>query len=490
VSASLNIVDAFLFQARHQPTALAICAPGTDYNAVSYGRLELFINNVGCRALSAGLKRGDVVAVVTNDPVFHLALVLGLTRIGVATLSTGTRLLPTGFQIDAVVTDNPGNFQNVSRVIVADQIWTMGAGCAPAVEYDAEYGGGSAPARIILTSGTTGDPKAVLLSHEMVLRRLQAYDVAFGNVVPTCSRIFLDLGLTASFGYTWALYILARGGAIFLRGSDPAETMQAFNLYNVECMIAAPSGVAEFLDYYERSPDFACPFDVVLASGSLLSRSLSERVRARMCSNLLATYGSTEISPVAAAAAHRIAHISGAVGYVAPWVRLQIVDKDDQPLKLGDEGFVRMRGHTCVNGYFGNPAGSESIFRDGWFYPGDIGTITDDRLLIISGRQQTVINVGGNKISPETIEAVISSFPGVIHAAVFSRSNDLGIDQVWAIVTANENLDLESIRVHCSRALATPFVPVKVLQVRHIPRNDMGRLDRKLLPDLAASTSR
>jgi acyl-CoA synthetase (AMP-forming)/AMP-acid ligase II len=486
----LNIVDAFLFQARHQPMALAVCAPGTHYNAVSYGRLGLFINNVGCRALQVGLKRGDVVAVVTDDPVFHLVLVLGLTKIGVVTLSVGMRRLPTEFQIDAVVTDKPGKFENVSRVIVSDQIWMMGAGHAPAVEIDAEYGGGSAPARIILTSGTTGDPKAVSLSHEMILRRLQAYDVAFGNVVPTCSRMFIDLGLTASFGYTWALYILARGGAIFLRGPDPAETMQAFNLYNVQCMIAAPSGVAEFLDYYERSPDFACPFDVMLASGSLLSRSLSERVRARMCSNLMATYGSTEISPVAAAAAHRIAHINGAVGYVAPWVQAQAVDEDDRPLNPGNEGRIRMRGHTCVDGYLGNPAGSEAIFRDGWFYPGDIGTITDDRLLIISGRQQTVINIGGNKVSPETIEAVISSFPGVIHAAVFSRSNDLGIDQVWAIVTANDNLDLESIRIHCSQMLATPFVPVKVLQVQNIPRNDMGRLERKFLPDLAASTSR
>jgi acyl-CoA synthetase (AMP-forming)/AMP-acid ligase II len=486
----LNIVDAFLFQARHQPTALAVCVPGTRYTTVSYGRLERFVNNVGCRALTAGLKRGDVVAVVTNDPVFHLALLLGLTRIGVITLSIGTRHLPDGFQIDAVIADDPGDFRNVGRVLIADTTWTIGPGHAPAVVAGTEYGGGSAPARIILTSGTTGDQKAVALSHDMMLRRLQAYDVAFGNVVPTCSRMFLDLGLTASFGYTWTLYMLARGGAIFLRGSDPAETMQAFESYGVQCMIAAPSGVSEFLDYYERSPAFSCPFTVMLASGSLLSRSLSERVRARMCSNLLATYGSTEISPVAAAPAHRIAHIVGAVGYVAPWVQVEAVGDDHQPLRPGAEGLIRMRGHTCVDGYWGKSVASASIFRDGWFYPGDIGTITDDRLLIIAGRQQAVINVGGNKVSPETIEAVLGSFPGVIHCAAFSRANDLGIEQVWAIVTSNDNLDLNAVRSHCARALPALFVPAKVLQVRHIPHNEMGRLDRKLLPDLVSSPPR
>jgi acyl-CoA synthetase (AMP-forming)/AMP-acid ligase II len=488
VGASVNIVDAFLFQARHQPTALALCAPGMHYKTISYGRLAHFINNVGCRAISAGLKRGDVAAIVTGDPVLHLALVLGLTRVGVVTLSAMGKRPPAEIGIDVVLSERASDFPNAGRMVIADQSWLSGPGYSPRFETGPEYGGGSTPARIILTSGTTGDPKAVLVSHEMMLRRLQAYDVAFGNTVPTCSRFFLDLGLTASFGYTWAMYILARGGAIFLRGADPAETMQAFDLYKVQCMIAAPTGVMEFLDYYERSPDFACPFDVIMASGSLLSRALSERVRARMCSNLLATYGATEISPVASAPAHRIADIQGAVGYIAPWVEAEIVDEDDRALALGEEGLVRLRGHTCVDGYLGDTAGSETFFRDGWFYPGDIGTIGEDRLLIISGRKRAVINVGGNKVNAETIEAVLESFPGVIHSAAFGRPNELGIEQIWAVVTASNDLNLEAIRTHCLKALPAPFVPVKILRVSNMPLNDMGRLDRKLLPGLAGIT--
>ena len=366
----MNIVDAFLFQARHQPTALAVCAPGMHYKTISYGRLAHFINNVGCRAISAGLKRGDVAAIVTADPVLHLALVLGLTRVGVVTLSVMGKRPPAEIRIDAVLSDRAGDFPNAGRVVIADQAWISGPEIRRGSRRVPNTGGGSTPARIILTSGTTGDPKAVLLSHEMMLLRLQAYDVAFGNTVPACSRFFLDLGLTASFGYTWTMYILARGGAIFLRGADPAETMQAFDLYKVQCMIAAPSGVMEFLDYYERSPDFACPFDVMMASGSLLSRALSERVRARMCSNLLATYGATEISPVASAQAHRIADIKGAVGYVAPWVRAEIVDENDRPLAPGEEGFVRMRGHTCVEGYLGDAADFRNVFSRGMVLSG------------------------------------------------------------------------------------------------------------------------
>jgi acyl-CoA synthetase (AMP-forming)/AMP-acid ligase II len=280
------------------------------------------------------------------------------------------------------------------------------------------------------------------------------------------------------------MHILSRGGTVFYRGTDPAETMQAFGLYKVQAMVASPSGAAEFLSYYEQSPAFECPFEVVLASGSLLSRSLSERLRARMCTNLMATYAATEISPVAAAVAHRIAHIKGAVGYVAPWIAIEAVDEQDRPLPPHTEGLIRMRGHTLVNGYLGNPEGSDRIFRHGWFYPGDIGTVTEDRLLIISGREDAVINLGGDKVNPETIEAVLMSYPGVIHAAAFAVADDMGVNQVWAAVESRSDFEEAAVRAHCARGLAPAFVPARIVRVAAMPRNAMGRIERDRLVEL------
>src|SRR5258708_3706545 len=77
-----------------------------------------------------------------------------------------------------------------------------------------------------------------------------------GAVVPTAARVFLDIGLTTSGGYLWAMKVVAGGGSLFFRGSDPAETMQAFGLYQVQCMIGSPASAAEFVGYYESSPDF------------------------------------------------------------------------------------------------------------------------------------------------------------------------------------------------------------------------------------------
>ena len=255
--------------------------PGSHYGPVSFGRLQTMSNAIGLRCLAAGLTAGDVVAILSNDPVFHLATILALDRIGVVSLSTGQPNLPDEFTIDAVITDTPQEIIGCERVLRADWNWTVGDDRPlPRCDDLGEYA--TATARIVLTSATTGDPKGIALTQEMLVRRIHACDGIFGDVVPTCARVFIDIGLTTSWGYLWAMKILTRGGAVFFRGSDPAETLQAFGLYQVRCTIGSPASAAEFVGYYENSPDFICPFETMLSSGGMLSATLSD-VFAREC---------------------------------------------------------------------------------------------------------------------------------------------------------------------------------------------------------------
>ncbi len=480
----MNTVEAIFHHARHHPTALAFCAPDTRYNIVSYGRLTHFINNVAGHALDAGLKRGDIVAIIVSDPIVHWAMILGLERLGVVTLSLQSFQLPAEIDLAVVLTDRADDVAAACRVIRIDERWMEeGNGEQPPVAMQRD---GSALARLIMTSGSTGEPKAVPLSHDLIMLRVHAFGVVWGNRVAPCSRTFVDVGVAANIGYLWPAYVLTCGGSVFLRGSDAAQTMQAFNLYNVQCMVAAPSGMAEFLDYYERSPAFACPFEVMVSVGSMLARPLAERIRARMCSHLVSGYGATEGNPVASAPMHQIADIPGAVGYVVPGMEVESVDESDRPLGPGREGLIRFRGPRCVAGYFGDTPGPE--FRGGWFYPGDLGSVTADNILIISGRKKTIIDVGGDKISPQSIEAVLLSFPGVTHAAAFSRLNALGLEEVWGAVSGRADLQADSLRAFCATKLAQPFVPARIALVDDMPRNPAGKPDkRKLLEMLGLS---
>ncbi len=138
----MNIVDPILFQAKLNPAAPAICVPGAARPLISYGRLERAIHNIGRAALSAGLARGQVAAIHVTDKIFHAALILGLARIGVVTMSARSRSFPPEIGVDAVIVDAAATYQNAKRVVVADQGAWMDGGRRRPARRSARYIGG------------------------------------------------------------------------------------------------------------------------------------------------------------------------------------------------------------------------------------------------------------------------------------------------------------------------------------------------------------
>src|SRR5262245_36963506 len=124
----MNIIDPILFQARLNPASPAICVPGAANPLISYGRLERAIHNIGRAALSAGLARGQIAAIHVTDKIFHAALILGLARIGVVTMSARSRAFPQEIGVDAVIADANAKYQNAKRVIVAEAGAWMASG--------------------------------------------------------------------------------------------------------------------------------------------------------------------------------------------------------------------------------------------------------------------------------------------------------------------------------------------------------------------------
>ncbi len=477
----MNIVDPILFHSRYQPEALAICAPGIDL--VTYGRLEITVNNFVRRAVSEGMVPGQVVALFVNQPVFHAALVIALARIGVVTASIGTNQLPQGLQFDAIVTDRSRTFAG-ARTLLADSSWAAGDGRPANVQYVAK---GSDICRIMLTSGTTGEVKGIAVSHDVLVGRLLRYNTVYGSKVPRCSRVFCDLAWSTALAYQFFLYTLGRGGAFFVRGDTAENTLRALEFYRVDHLVAAPSGLAEFVEDYDR---YRCQqvIDVVHAAGGAMTNALKARVRGRIGSNLICDYGSAETSCVASAPMSALDAVPGAVGYVTPGMTVEIVDESDRPLGRGQQGIVRIRGDYAATGYVNDAAASARLFRGGWFYPGDLGSLTQDGLLVISGRQSSVLNLGGEKISPEIVEDVLASFGEGLEAAAVAMIGQAGVEEVWAVVASRQPIDEDRLRQYCQSRLARIFVPKRFITVERLPRNEMGKLDRHQIEQMVRRT--
>lgn len=474
----MGIVDPILWHCRRRSDAPAIIMPGKRHHITSYGELGRMIANVASRASSLGLQRGDVVGVAVENHAAHAALVLGLMHLGIATVSS-TASFPNDLGIAAVV----GDFSAApppagARLLPFDFSWTMGAGTL-ATELGPQA---DQICRIVLTSGTTGDSKAVAFTHRMVAARILRFDHSLGTEFPQLTRHYLGFGFGTALGFLFLIYTLTRGGALCFVGDTHPNTINAWELHGIESWLGSPAGLAKFVDLLEASARRPA-LRFVFSGGSLLAPSLARRVRQHMCANVVAGYGATETHMVAAAPAAAIESVDGAVGYLLPGTIVEAVDESGVPLPRGSQGRLRIRGDYVVDGYHGEPA--TDAFRDGWFYPGDIGALGADEMLIISGREKFVINAGGNKINPERIEAVLLAHDAITQAGVLGVPNADGIEEPWAVVViARDDLTESDVQEHCRARLAPDLIPRRILFEATLPRGAMSKIDRRRLSEL------
>jgi acyl-CoA synthetase (AMP-forming)/AMP-acid ligase II len=219
----------------------------------------------------------------------------------------------------------------------------------------------------------------------------------------------------------------------------------------------------------------------------MLSREHSQRVRARMCQNLYSSYGSTETTTVAFGPAGVLERVPGAVGYIQPGVTVEVIDSTGKTLPPLQDGGLRIRTDHMVMGYIGDPEATRAFFRDGYFYSGDIGHLTPDGLLVITGREKTALNVGGDTVHPELVEQVLTSFGAVSEAGVFTLDNELGIAELHCLIVTTDLFNEADLREHCAAKLPPSCVPVRYSVVAALPRGGQGKLDRKRLPEVAAA---
>jgi acyl-coenzyme A synthetase/AMP-(fatty) acid ligase len=479
----MNLIDPILRHCRINAEQPAICAPGTQFDVITYAQLEYMMNNIIRAMLSLGFQPGDVVGVRVQDDVFHVALILALIRMGVIAVSISGATPSPEINATAIITDAPDADAGGKHVVRANPEWVKGSAKA-VVDPRLIKATGNEICRIFLTSGSTGRPKGVALSHRNLIERNVRINYSFGGRWSEHSRIYCDLGIASEPAFRFVLYMLMRGGMVMFPGRNAVSTEQSLDLFRVQSMVTSPRGLAEHLKFYEHN-NIPCSLDHILSVGGILPGELLQRVWGRMCPNIFSDYGATEVGSVASADFRNINQISGRVGYVVPPASAEAVDEGGAPVAEGAEGIIRLRTPYMADGYVGHPEASAKFFRDGWFYPGDFGNVAPDGLLVITGRLETRLNVGGDKVDPERIEEVVKNFREVNDAAVLTVPNALGLEDVYALIQTDGYVDDDALRTHCLSRLGRNFTPVRFIAVDRIPRNDAGKIQRGQLLELA-----
>ena len=157
-------------------------------------------------------------------------------------------------------------------------------------------------------------------------------------------------------------------------------------------------------------------------------------------------------------------------------VDVECVDESHQPLPPGKVGRIRYRGPAVADGFFNDPEATKESFRDGWWYPGDLGTLDEHGYLYLKGRSKDMIIRGGINIYPGEVEAVLQSHPSVADSAVVGWPSREFNEEVGAFVILKNPVEPDELRELCRSRLAPYKVPKQVFVVKDFPRNALGKV--------------
>jgi acyl-CoA synthetase (AMP-forming)/AMP-acid ligase II len=327
------------------------------------------------------------------------------------------------------------------------------------------------PVCIVLSSGTTGAPKKVLLTRRLLERRtLHAREAEFlrPGARLSCLLPYQSMGGILSALQTW----LVAGTLVFAREIEWAHELSSGGIDN---LVATPIHLARVLDSLPNATPRPAAL-TIFCGGATPPPALLERLEQRLASETIVAYGTTETGIVTKGTAGTASAAGEATGSILPWMRVETVDRDGRPVPLGAEGEIRVAGEDVVSEYCESPEETATYFRGGWYYPGDLGIVDRHGHLTVTGRVDDLINIGGRKLPAAAVEAAVLKIPGVSDAAAFSTVDAEGMSDLWIAYFSPAPIDVALLQQ------AVPQVPrIKAARLPFIPRNPMGKIERAAL---------
>lgn len=337
---------------------------------------------------------------------------------------------------------------------------------------------------LLYTSGTSGKPKGVMLSHGNLTTNIRQ---AIRHVGFRRDDVLLGvLPQFHSFGLTvLTLLPLTLGNrAVYTRAFVPQQIVRMLREHKPTAFIGLPSMYAALLRLKSAGPGDFRSLRFAISGGEPLPRAVAQEFQERFGVEINEGYGLTETSPFTNC------HLPGegrfgSVGRPAPMLEQRIVDPDTNViLETGREGEIRFRGPNVMRGYFKLPDETAQAFDGERFLrTGDIGKQDADGFLYITGRLKEMIIVGGENIFPREIEEVLNRYPAVHEAAVIGLPDETRGERPVAFVEMIEGASFSEaeLRSWCREHLAGYKVPSEIFRIDALPRNPTGKIMRREL---------
>ncbi len=493
--------------ARERPHAEAVRAPGQP--PLTYRELACHVRRISGLLAGRGFAREDRIALALPDEATTVTALLAVTAVAIAAplpsalpLQEARQVLG-GLRASSLVvskrTDVPAAAAARELGLEVFELDVRADGPAGVFDVETRAAPAAVPAAapgdvafVLCTSGTTGKPRRVRISHAQICKagkdacrvwRLRADDRGF-----TVSPLFHLAAL-----YHTLAFPLVSGSSIFVcPGFDHERFRDWFQEANPTHFGASPAAYQAILDRavgLEQLRQWG-PLRFVRSAAAPLSRSTQERVEAAFGVPVLEAYALTEAGLVTAVAEEHAGRKPGSVGRsVGPL--LSIVDDSGRPLPTGSVGEVLVQGPGVMAGYDADPEATSAAFFGPWLRTGDLGWQDEDGDLWITGRLKEQINRGGEKISPPEVDEALLAHPLVAEAAAFGVPHPRLGEDLAAVVVLRPGAAIApaTLRAFVASRLAPFKVPSRIVFQAALPRGPAGKVPRTKLAGILGLTS-
>jgi long-chain acyl-CoA synthetase len=482
-----------------------------DGRRLTYGELPKAVASVasGLQYLH-GVRKGDRVAIyASNSPewllTFWACAILGAQAVAMNGWWTGAEATlaleltdPKVLVLDKKRAERLGQDISTPTVQIESEFTKLTDG-GRHVELPTVNVAEDDPVLLLFTSGTTGRPKAAMLSHRTLIAFCMTQMMAgararmMSNSSSDPSYVPVHLAVFPLFHISGLLSIAAfslysgQTNVMPLGRFDPKKTIALTHQEGINIWLGSSTHIAKLLDHPDSSTIDPTQLRTVGIGGSASTPELIRRIEGRFphLTNTVGTgYGLTETGMVTSAPNFMLQVAPDCVGLPYPTVHVKIVDDDGLTLPDGAEGNILVRSPIVMVEYYGHPeANAEALTADRWLHTGDYGRI-EDGLLFLASRRRDMIIRGGENIFPGEVENCIESHPGVEEAAVYGVDDPTYGQIVYAVVVPRQGLTLElsALEQHCVSRIARYKVPAKFEIVSDpLPRNASGKVVKTAL---------
>ena len=478
---------------------------------VTYRGMEEQVAVLAAGLHARGVGAGDVVGLLSYNNIEFLATIFAANYVGAIAMPVNWRLAAPELRFilehsqaralvcDAALVELANEATNdldggLVRICIAsedtaradfagwERFADLGADSAPPARAQAE---GDGIHRLMYTSGTTGRPKGVMLTHANLAWKNYAHIAEFGFTAADIGLASGPLYHVGALDLVTTTMIAVGATTIIHRVFDAERVVDEIERSRVTSVWAAPAMVRAILDVSGIEQRDLSSVRVIIAGGEKMPIPYIERLRSVFPSAWFAdAYGLTEtVSGDTFLDRESTLSKLGSVGRPCQYLELDLWDKHGTSVRAGERGEVVLRGPKVFKGYWRDPEATDVAFSGGWFHTGDIGTLDDDGYLYIVDRLKDMIVSGGENIASSEVERVLYEHGSVLEAAVVGRPDDRWgeVPVAYVVLNTPEATTPEQLVEHCRRQLAKFKVPKDVVVVDALPRNPSGKVLKREL---------